>query len=273
MFIRLLLLATALVWAPQVHAKSKRSNKPTAQELYDRCLKSMQRGYYTKALDLCNKVRNYHRDDPLSVLAELAVADSYFKRGEYEQARLAYEDFGRLHPKHRSLDYVTWRIGQCHFKQAPSVVGRDQSRTVQAVAVWRDFERRFPDSKYQPEVAKFNARATNKLASKELFIATHYRIKKSYPAVIGRAKTVLQRYPTSRHVPRALIAIAKGYHRNGQVAQAQLARERLETDYPKTNARPLKRALARPPGVATPEPTFVKPYTYSGMNSAPPPSR
>ena len=58
----------------------------TARDRYSLCLKYFKRANYTKALETCNRVRNFHRDDPVSVLAELAVADIYEKRGDNEQA-------------------------------------------------------------------------------------------------------------------------------------------------------------------------------------------
>ena len=52
----------------------------TVQEQYDLGQKYLRRGYYTKALDQFTLIRNYYRDDPLSMKAELAIADVYYKK-------------------------------------------------------------------------------------------------------------------------------------------------------------------------------------------------
>ena len=79
--------------------------KPEAslQDQFDDAVKAMNRAYYTKALETFNKIRVYHRDDPLAVESELAIADVYFKKGDWDQARLGYEDFARMHPHYRRL--------------------------------------------------------------------------------------------------------------------------------------------------------------------------
>ena len=91
----ILFLALALAGGIPAHAASDDDMTPT--ERYELGMRLMKRGYYTRALEELNRVRNYHRDDPASVKAELAIAELYYRKGDYEQARLAFEDFARLH--------------------------------------------------------------------------------------------------------------------------------------------------------------------------------
>ena len=65
----------------------------SVSEQYELGLKYMNRGMYTKALEQLNKVRNYHRDDPHAVKAELAIGDVFYKKREWTLARQAYTDF------------------------------------------------------------------------------------------------------------------------------------------------------------------------------------
>ena len=106
----LMCLAVALGLGVSSDAQAARK-KLTVQDQYELGLRYLNRGYYAKSLETFNRIRNYHRDDPLSVKAELAIADVYFKKREWDQARLAYEDFMRMHPRHPDLDYVTYRVG------------------------------------------------------------------------------------------------------------------------------------------------------------------
>ena len=78
----------------------RKNQELSVEEQYELGLKYLKRGYYVKALEEFNQIRNYHRDDPYAVKAELAIADLYFSKSEWDQARLAYEDFLRLHPRH-----------------------------------------------------------------------------------------------------------------------------------------------------------------------------
>ena len=132
----LLLLATLIAPA---HAARK---ELSVAEQYELGLRYLKRGYYIKALEQFNRIRNYHRDDPISVKAELAIADVYYKKNEWDQARLAYDDFMRMHPRHPDLDYVVFRMGQSILKKAPKVAARDQTWTKQAVNTFAAFDRR-----------------------------------------------------------------------------------------------------------------------------------
>ena len=116
--VRLILFAALFISGP-VNAKRKKRDRLSVKEQYELGLKYMNRGMYIKSLEQFNRVRNYHRDDPHSVKAELAIGDVYFKKAEWDQARLSYEDFSRMHPRHPDLDYVIYRIGMTNYKKAP----------------------------------------------------------------------------------------------------------------------------------------------------------
>lgn len=149
-------------------------DKPTVQEQYELGLRYLKRGYYVKALEQFTTIRNLHRDDPLAVKAELAIADVYFDQGEWDQARVAYEDFMRLHPRHEDLDYVVFRLGLTAYKKAPKVAARDQTWTRQAVNTWSGYEARFSSSEHLPEVQEKLGEARDRLAHKEFIIGEFY---------------------------------------------------------------------------------------------------
>jgi len=270
----LLLAAVGLGLAPAT-AHAQTQDGVTASERYDLCLKFYKRRLYTKALETCNRVRNFHRDDPVSVLAELAIADIYYKRGDREQARLAYEDFVRLHPRHEQVGYAIWRIGLCWWKMAPRWAGRDQTTTRQAVNVWTGFDARFPDSEYKGQVAELLGKARDRLARKELVIARFYKHKgpqgevRSWGAVAGRAETVIDRYDDTDQLEPALYLAARALHAWGDTTSARRFREELASVAPDSGwlAR-TDRVLARPPGERPPDETFLRPYKIPSVGSS-----
>lgn len=187
--------------------------EPTLQEQFDQGVRAMNRSNYTKALEIFNRIRIYHRDDPLSVRAELAIADTYYKKGDWDQARLSYEEWVALHPKgikseecqpYNCLDYVFFRMGSTLAKKAPKAAGRDQTWTVKARETWRNFDRLYPQSAHAPEVTEFLAEAEERLAKKELVIARFYARRAAWPAVQGRAVDLALVYPTSGSLPEAI---------------------------------------------------------------------
>jgi len=260
-----LMLLLGLAVVPVAHAADL-----TPMQQYELGMRYMKRGYYNKALEAFNKVRNYHRDDPASVLAELAIADLNFKKGDYEQARLAYQDFARLHPRQKKLDYVIYREGLSVYRRAPKYAGRDQTATMQALTTWAGFATRFPDSEYKSDVETYLDKCRERLASKEWFVAHFYARRDAWRAVKMRTTTLLEKYPSSKRVPEALALRGEALHAWGDVHGAQGMYDALKKDYP--DARPterLARILQTPAGSPPKEETFVRPYRVSADEQAP----
>jgi outer membrane protein assembly factor BamD len=247
-------------------AEAARRKVQSAEELYEQGLRQMRRGYYTKALESFNRVRNYHRDDPISVKAQLAIADLHFKKGDFEQAKFAYEEFAQLHPRHESLDYVTYRIGQSIYRRAPKFTGRDQTSTRSAVNVWTGFDARFPESPYVDDVNKLLERGRNRLAAKELFVAKFYAKRDAWGAVRGRTEYLVRRFPDTPQIPTALEYLGESMHAWGAVDEAKAVRERLAEKWPDSRQlHRLDRALAAPPGSPPDEKVFIRPYRIRGV--------
>lgn len=278
MFSRARLTATAAVglwWAvaTPAFAAPQRPAQPgsvasgrTPAEIYDHAMKMLKRGLYDKAEIDFQELRNFHRDDPLSVRARLGVGDMHFQQGEYEEARFAYEEFASYHPRHPDMDYVTYRIGLCHWKRAPRIAGRDQGTTRAAFMQWANFERRFPGSEWIEEVTTLRQKAVDRLAAKELWVMRFYEKREAWTAVDRRARTLIDRYPDSRHVEEALGAMAIAAWYTGRALDSGTAADRLRAAFPDSPwlariVRTQRDALGVPPD----DVTFVRPYRISGM--------
>ena len=218
----------------------------TVEEQYELGQRYLKRGYYTKAIEQFNRIRNYYRDDPYYVKAELAIADVFFRKHEWDQARLAYEDFMRMHPRNPELDYVVYQIGLTLYKKAPRVAGRDQTWTRQAVNTWSGFEGRFPESEHQTEVQELLLECRERLAKKELVIAEFYENRDAWHSVLSRVDGLLRVYPTSEYVPDALELKAIAHASEGQLDQASEVLTQLTALDVERGSR-LERRLSRIP--------------------------
>lgn len=222
-----LLVAASVGSAPADAARGKRLG---AQDRYELGMRYMKRGYYTKALEQFNRVRNYHRDDPHAVMAELAIADLYFKKAEWDQARLAYEDFQRMHPHHDQTDYVVYRTGLCLWRKAPAIAARDQVWTRQAVNTWSGFAARYPDSELLPDVQEQLQEGRDRLAHKEFIIGEFYFRRQAWRAAAGRFEGLLRQYPNASDRPRALAMLGICHVREGDVEAARATLAKLEDE-------------------------------------------
>ena len=251
--------------------KKKKSKGPmTPTDLYEQGLQFIRRGYFTKALENFQRVRNYHRDDPVSILAQLAIADVHFRRSEFQQARYAYEEFAAYHPRHKSMDYVSYRIGLSIYKRAPKAAGRDQTATRSAVNAWAGYEVRYPDSPYVEEVEALRADGRNRLAKKELHIARFYADRFSWEAVRGRCEGLVSMYADTSSLEPGLALLGKSLHARGNTDQADQIRNRLEQVAPESEwLRSLERTLASPAGSPRVEEPFFRPYPVRGTAPGP----
>jgi outer membrane protein assembly factor BamD len=254
--------------APTSYAKSP-SKTMSAQDRYEAGLRFMKRGYYTRALEELHRVRNYHRDSPYSVLAQLAIADLHYNKGDFDQARFAYEEFATYHPRHEQLHYVTYRRGLSVFRRAPKAAGRDQSSTRGAVNVWSGYSTRYPDSEHREEVERLLDTCRNRLAVKELWVARFYERREAWRAVRNRTETLLKRYPNSEHAPEAMSLLAIALHNWGNVIEAKNVREEFAEKFPESSLlSSLDRALTKPAGEPVPDALFVRPYRIRGAAGA-----
>lgn len=203
----------------------------TPEQRYELGQKYMNRGYYQKAMEHFSVLRNNHRDNAFAVKAELAIADVYYKQGEYDLARVAYEDFTRLHPRNTDLDYAVFRLGLSYYRKASRVAARDQTWTQQAVHSWANFEQRFPESEYLDEVQAAVEQGRNRLALKEFRIARFYSQREAWPAVVARIEPMLRRFPKSENEPESLGLLAVALVRTDAVDEAKKVATRLTNDH------------------------------------------
>jgi outer membrane protein assembly factor BamD len=224
------LLLLALSAAPRVVAETGRQSRMTPEERYELGLRYLKRGYYTKALEQLNRVRNYYRDDPHAVLAELAIADLYFKKAEWDQARVAYEDFERMHPHHEKSDYVVYRTGLCLWRKAPKVAARDQVWTRQAVNTWSGFAARYPESELLPDVQEKLTEGRDRLAHKELVIGRFYFRRGAWRAAAGRFEGLLRVYPQASDRAEALGLLGLCQAHQGDMTAAQATLRKLQDE-------------------------------------------
>ncbi len=248
MFRRLLLACAVMLAVASPIVAEAAPKAVTAEEIYALGQRYLNRGYYTKALEQFNRLRTFYRDDPYSLKAELAIADIHYRKSEWDQARVAYDDFMRAHPRYPELDLVVYRLGMTLYKKAPVIPDRDQTWTRSVVTTWAGFSGRFPESQHRDEVEKLLGKARARLARKELRIAEFYERRNAWSAVAGRVEPMLRNWPESPDRAEALFLLGTARHQMGDAESAAAALERLRSDFPgSAHQKALERTLAKPP--------------------------
>jgi len=167
---------------------------------------------YKTAIEYFEKLRDWYPFSKYAILAELKIADSYYKLKEYEEAISAYEEFADLHPRNEAISYVIYQTGLCYFEQIDTV-DRDQTAAQKALDVFNKLIKQFPENAYANRARVKLKKCLKSLAGHELYVGLFYYESRHYKAALSRFETVLTNYPDVgvHHEAIHYIALCKEY--------------------------------------------------------------
>jgi len=168
-------------------------DKP-AQELASDGMEAMKAGRYEEAIKSFEKLKDWYPFSKFAILAELKIADAYYRLQDYDEAVFAYENFENLHPRNEAVPYVIYQIGRCYFEQMDSV-DRDQVSSQKALETFRRLNKQFPDNPYANRIEDHIKRCLKSLAGHDLYVGRFYYKTKHYKAALNRFKAILNNYP------------------------------------------------------------------------------
>ena len=237
-----LVLMASMLSACAVFKKDKVDENATAEELYARAQKSMDKKNWTTAVE---RLRAVEAKFPYGVYAEQAQLDTvyaYYRNSEPGLAISSADRFIKLHPTHDSVDYAYYLKGLASFEEDRSTWGvllgkndlsdRDPTLTLNALNAFREVYTRFPQSQYAPSAKERVAYLTNTLAKHEIAVAGYYYARGAHVAVVNRAKGVVEEYPGTPSVEVALALLIYSYTEMGLNDLADDSRRVLELNFP-----------------------------------------
>lgn len=168
---------------------------------------------------------------PYATLAELRTADSYFKKEEYSQAAIEYEEFIKRHPTHNGTEYATFFLGLCNFRliKGPD---RDPKGARETIKWLNQYVQEYPESPLLPKANKNIRETIDVLAEREIYIGDYYSKKKNYKASSERYKTVIDQFPETKYYDKALYLLGKSYIDLNENALALSALNRVINEFP-----------------------------------------
>jgi outer membrane protein assembly factor BamD len=193
---------------------------PSAEQLYQESKDILAKGTklfwvwdttkYQDAIDrLQDIIDNYPYSD-YAVVANLEIADIYFRRESYEEGLSYYRDFAELHPEHPRVPYALYRAALCHYRQSKEP-GRDQSATKLAVTQLEDLMRRYPNTPESTEGEVLWRELRTRLGHHVMQIGDFYLDREEYQSAASRYRAVLDQYPGLGLDPEALYKLAVCY--------------------------------------------------------------
>lgn len=171
-------------------------------------IEKFEAGRYSDAVKAFEKIRDRYPYSRFAVTAELKLADALYRTEEYEQAFEAYDQFERLHPRHKEIPYVIYQKGMCHFDQI-TTTDRDQFQTQRAREEFERLIARFPRDDYANLARKNLRKCYMYLAEYEIYVGHYYFKRGYYQAALARYIYVIENYPDMGQYHVALAYISK----------------------------------------------------------------
>jgi outer membrane protein assembly factor BamD len=168
--------------------------------------------------------------------AKLAIADTYFKKGDDSSMILAaaeYREFIQLYPYSPSASYAQYRIAMTFFKKALKP-GRDQTKTAQALAEFKKVLTNYPLSEEAKQAQEKISESEERLADHNFTIGYHYYRRKAFKASTSRLTEILTNYPSFSKMDEVYYYLADSYYKWNKTEESIPFFTKLVTDYPES---------------------------------------
>jgi len=188
----LIVLSTILLLASC--AVERPTGKTEAEVLYKEAEELMADNRYLLATEKLNTLRSQYPYSYYATSAELKLADILFEQENFEEAAAAYILFKDFHPKHKSIDYVLFKVAESYYKQRPATFDRDLAPAIKAIKYYNELRSLYPNSKYLQDADEKIKLCNEMLIKKEKYIADFYFRTKDFDSAKFRYTNMLNAF-------------------------------------------------------------------------------
>ena len=152
--------------------------------------------------------------------AALMAAYVYYAQDYYFDAESELERFIKTYPKHPDLNYAHFLLAMCYYEKIVNEK-KDLGPLLLAQEKFNFIVQNYPESDYALDAGYKLDLIQHYLASKEMYVASHYMKKKKWIASINRYKTVVEQYEKTIYVEEALHRLVELYFTIGLENESQ----------------------------------------------------
>lgn len=200
-------------------------------DLYNSAQDLLEKGEYKKAAKEFDEVERQHPYSPWAVQAQLMSAYAHYQANQYDDAVIALDRFIELNPANPDVPYAYYLRALSYYERI-SDINRDQEMTEKAKRAFEDLLSRYPNTPYGKDARIKLDLTIDHLAGREMVVGRYYQRQGRYIGAANRFRTVVERYPTTTHVPEALLRLAEIYTALGLTDQANNMAAVLAYNYP-----------------------------------------
>lgn len=231
------------------------------QELFLEGVTAIHKGRYDQGRILLNTMINTYSDSPLTRMAKLSIADSFYLAGgskSLAQAEVEYRDWIQFFPNDPLADDIMLKMAEIHLRQVQAA-DRDTTHAKLAERQLKELLRRYPDSDRKEDVAELMGGVQEILAMHELKVARfYYTHREAAQAAQMRTEEILNKYPNFSRFDEALWLHAKAMADQEDTETASQDLTRIVTNYPHSEYRAQAEEILKKWGKPVPEPDPAK---------------
>tara|TARA_B100000795_G_scaffold88480_1_gene64313 strand:- start:376 stop:1218 length:843 start_codon:yes stop_codon:yes gene_type:complete len=187
---------------------------------YNEGLDALNEGDALKAAKKFNEAELLFPQSEWAPKSSLMGAYSYYKGGYNDDAIFQLEQFIKIYPKNKEIQYSHYLIAMSYY----SKITDEKKDTEPMLVSKKKFEfvmNNYPNSDYALD-SKFKLGLIEEtLASKEMFIAKHYIKKQKWIPAINRLKYIIDNYETTIYVEEALHRLVEVYFKIGLIDESK----------------------------------------------------
>jgi outer membrane protein assembly factor BamD len=201
--------------------------------LFDRGTTAIKEGHWLDAREYFRQVVDNYPQSPLRPDAKLGIGDSYLGEKTAESLVLAaneYREFLTFYPTSPRADYAQYKLAMSHYSQMRAA-DRDQTETKDAVAEFKVFFDRYPNSSLMPEVRQKWREARDRLSEASYRVGFHYYRVRWYPGAIDRFREVLKDDPDYSGRDKVYFYLADSLAKTKREAEAIPYFQRVITEF------------------------------------------
>ena len=152
--------------------------------------------------------------------AALMAAYVYYAQDYYFDAEAELKRFITTYRKHPDLNYAHFLLAMCYYEKIVDEK-KDLGPLLLAQEKFNFIVQNYPESDYALDASYKLDLIQDYLASKEMYVASHYMKKKKWIASINRYKTVVEQYEKTIYVEEALHRLVELYFTIGLENESQ----------------------------------------------------
>lgn len=154
----------------------------TAEEAMKIADEYFNNGKYRKAIPYFQKIVN-ESSTILMAEAQMKLADSFFLKNDFIDARFEYEEFIRQFSDHPEVSKAFFQIGVCYYELS-AAPHYDQEETYSAIDAFSEFLDRFPFDQRKNEAIDYINKCHIKLLEKKFWNGYAYYKISDYPSAL-----------------------------------------------------------------------------------------